>query len=159
MSVQDLKARAGDVPGIQNLTMQIVSGRMTLAWGNGYAASVDVTASDAECEAAVRNAAKLPPVILIPDKPAPAPTGQPAAQGTTMSGTPADTMNALDGIMRDHVRLMSDIHETQKRLLESSLARQRDTVAQGIGSVAARIDQQTDDFNAMMARWTNGAPV
>lgn len=151
MSVHDLKIRCADVAGIQSLSMRLNAGRIELTWGDDYSASADASASDAEIESSIRNAMRLPPVALIPDKPT-------AQEGNAVSSTPADTMNALDVIMRDHVRLMGDIHETQKRLLESSLARQRDTVAQGIGSIASRIDQQTDDFNAMMARWTNGAP-
>jgi hypothetical protein len=155
VSIADLRVRVADVPGTQNLSMSLEGGKIMLRWAVAHAAAVDAAASDAECEAAIRNAAKLPPVLLIPDKPAPSPGAVPTAPEGKPVSTPADTMADLDGIMRDHVRQMSEIHETQKRILISTLARQRESVATGIGSIASRIDQQTDDFNSLMARWGN----
>jgi hypothetical protein len=64
-------------------------------------------------------------------------------------------MGALDRVMSDHVRMMGDIHAAQLKILEASLARQRDTVARGVGSFVEKIDGQTDDFEAMMSRYTN----
>jgi hypothetical protein len=154
VSVADLKSRLADVPGIQTLTMAIEAGRIMLRWGD-HSAAVDVTASDAEIEAAIRNASKLPPVSLIPDKPAPV-LAQPS--GKPMSVNPADTMNALDAVMTDHVRMMGDIHAAQLEILKATLARQRDSIAKGVGSMAQQIDSQTDAFEAMMSRYTNGAP-
>ena len=70
MSIADLKMRLADVPGIETLAMALEAGRIALRWGTSYSASVDAAASDADIEAAIREAIKLPPVSLIPDKPA-----------------------------------------------------------------------------------------
>ena len=155
MSVADLKNRLADVPGIHSLSMSLDRGVIALRWGDRHEAVVGAAASDSEIETAVRNASKLPPMSPILDKPAPAaaPTAQ---EGKPMSANPADTMGALDRVMSDHVKQMADIHAAQLRILEASLARQRDTVARGVGSFAEKIDGQTDDFAAMMSRYTNG---
>jgi hypothetical protein len=58
MSIHDLKIRMADVAGIETLTMGLEAGRILLRW-SGYVAAVDASASDAEIEAAVRNAIKL----------------------------------------------------------------------------------------------------
>jgi hypothetical protein len=72
-----------DVAGIETLTMGLEAGRIVLRW-DGYSAAVDASASDAECKAAVRNAPKLPPVSLIPDKPAATPAAAPSNGVSTM---------------------------------------------------------------------------
>lgn len=154
LSVADLKLRLADVPGVETLSMALEAGKIVLRWG-AYSAAVDAAASDAEIEAAVRNAVKLPPVDLIPDPPAPAAVPAEPSGSSSMSVNPADTMSALDRVMSDHVRQMADIHAAQIKILEASLARQRDTVANGVGAMAQKIDSQTDDFAAMMARYTN----
>lgn len=155
MSIQDLRARVTDVPGTESLSMALEGGRIILRWRGGYEASADAAASNAELERAVRNAAALPPSTLIPEKEtAPVTTASPP--GRPSGANPADTVSALDRVMQDHVRMMSDIHAAQLKILESTLARQRDSVATGVGTMAAQIDRQTDDFCAMMARWTNG---
>jgi len=69
MSVVELKARVADVPNTITSPWGSKGGRIVLQWGDGFAASVDAAASDADCEAAIRNAAKLPPVMAIPEKP------------------------------------------------------------------------------------------
>jgi len=152
LSVSDLKLRLADVSGIETLTMGLEAGKIVLRW-SGYSAAVDAAAADADIEAAVRRAIKLPPVDLIPDRPAPAPAQ--TSGGSTVSVNPADTMSALDRVMSDHVRQMGEIHAAQIKILEASLARQRDTVANGVGAMAQKIESQTDDFAAMMARYTN----
>lgn len=74
MSIEHLKSRLRDVPGIQNLTMQSLVGRNIYGW-SGLIAAVDPNASDAEIETAIRNAAAmtestpLPAVNLTERKP------------------------------------------------------------------------------------------
>lgn len=89
MSIADLKMRLADVPGIENLSMALEAGRITVRWGAGYSASVDTAASDGEIESAVRNAIKLAPVSLIPDKPAAIPAPGPSTGVSSMSSNPA----------------------------------------------------------------------
>lgn len=88
VSVADLKGRLSDVPGIENLTMQILLGRQVFGF-NGLIAAVDPMATDQEIETAIRDAnatlypspghstTPLPIVNLTEPKPmsAPSPTG------------------------------------------------------------------------------------
>lgn len=159
MSIADLKSRLADVPGIENLNMSLEAGRIFLRWGSGYTAAVDAAASDHDIEVAVRDAIKLPPLSAIPEKQAgvTVPSASPAqpSQGAPMSSTPSDAMNRLDAVLSDHVRQMEELQKVQLQILTASLTRQRETVAQGIGNVAARVDGQTDDFEAVMRRYSN----
>jgi hypothetical protein len=131
MSITDLKVRLADVPGIETLSMALEAGRITLRWGTSFSASVDAAASDADIEAAIRNAIKLPAV-------------DPASAGASVKA-----------LMEDHVRMMGDIHQAQLRILESSLARQRETVAGAVGKIAEKIDGRTEDFLAIMGQFAN----
>lgn len=154
MSVHDIRSRCADVPGIQNLSQAIEAGRISFRWGDGFAAAVDVTASDAECEASIRNAAKLPPVTLIPDKPAPTTL----AIGQPMTN-PADAMKAFDAAMTKHASMMEDLAAQQVAAFEAKLSRQRNSVTNGFAAMGTRIDEQTSAFESMMARFTNGGPA
>lgn len=69
--------------------------------------------------------------------------------------TPADSGLNVKQMMDEHTRMMGEIHKAQIELLRASLARQRDTVAQAVGSVAQKIDGQTDDFLALMGQFSN----
>lgn len=69
--------------------------------------------------------------------------------------SPADAGLNVKQLMEEHTRMMGEIHRAQIELLRASLARQRDTVVQAVGSVAQKIDGQTDDFLAMMGQFTN----
>lgn len=159
MSVHDIKARCSDVAGIQSLNMRVESGKLSFTWGEGFAAAVDVTASDAECETAIRNAAKLPPITLIFDKPAPAPAPGPVASPAAAVINPADAMAALDRSMAGHVQMMQDLIGSQVRMIEAKQARQRETIGKHLSAFGDRLDAQTDAFDAMMSRYTNGGPV
>jgi len=129
MSIHDLKIRMADVAGIEALTMGLEAGRILLRW-DGYSATVDAAASDAEIEAAVRNATKLPRVSLIPDEPTAILAAVPSNGVSTMSTNPASAGASVKQLMEDHTRMMGEIHQAQLRILETSLARQRETVAQ-----------------------------
>src|SRR4051794_14502521 len=68
MSVHDLKSRLADVAGIEALTVTLIGGRQVLRWGAGMVTAVDPLATDQEIDDAIRNAARLPSVALIPQK-------------------------------------------------------------------------------------------
>jgi len=67
---------------------------------------------------------------------------------------PASAGASVKALLEDHIRMMGDIHQAQLRL-ESSLARQRETVAGAVGKVAEKIDWQTEDFLAIMGQFAN----
>jgi len=154
MSIADLKLRLADVPGIENLSMALEARRIRLRWGTGYSASIDAAASDADIEAAIRNAITLPSVSLVPDKPAAMAAPTPNGVSSTTSN-PASAGASVKALMEDHVRMMGDIHQARLRILESSLSRQRETVAGAVGKVAEKIDGQTEDFLAIMGQFAN----
>src|ERR1017187_9130463 len=60
MSINDLKDRLHDVPGIENLTLQVLMGRQVFGW-NGLIAGVDLNATDEEIENAIRFHGTLAP--------------------------------------------------------------------------------------------------
>ncbi|WP_426526852.1 hypothetical protein [Bradyrhizobium sp. McL0615] len=154
MSIHDLKTRMADVGGIETLTMGLEAGRIVLRW-DGYSAAVDASASDAECEAAVRNAIKLPPVSLIPDKPAAIPVAAKANGAATMSTNPASAGASVKQMMEEHTRMMGEIQQAQLRILEGTLARQRETVAGAVGKIAQQIEGQTDEFLSALGQFSN----
>ena len=154
MSIHDLKSRMSDVAGIETLTMGLEAGRIVLRW-NGYSAAVDASASDFECEAAVRNAIKLPPVSLIPDKPAAVAASAPSTGVFKMSTNPASTGASVKQIMEQHTNMTGEIQAAQLRILESTLARQRETVAGAVGKIAQQIDGQTDEFLSALGQLSN----
>ena len=160
MSIHDLKQRLTDVPGVESLTMGLEAGRIMLRWGAGYSAAVDASASDYEIEVGVRNAVKLPPVAAIPDK-QPIPNAAPVAAAPALVSAastvtnPASAGMSVKTLMEDHGRMMGEIQAAQVRILEATLARQRETVATAVGKVAEKIDSQTDDFLAIMGQFAN----
>jgi hypothetical protein len=154
MSIYDLKSRMSDVAGIETLTMGLEAGRIVLRWA-GYSAAVDASASDAECEAAVRNAIKLPPVSLIPEKPAAVAAAVQSTGVAKMSTNPASAGASVKQMMEDHTRMMGEIQQAQLRILDATLARQRDTVAGAVGKIAQQIDGQTDEFLSALGQYSN----
>lgn len=67
MSVNDLKSRMSDIPGIDGLTMQLANGQQVFTIGD-VMASTGAFASDDEIETAIRNAVRLPSVPLIAEE-------------------------------------------------------------------------------------------
>jgi hypothetical protein len=153
MSIHDLKMRMADA-GIEALTMGLEAGRILLRW-NGYSAAVDASASDAEIEAAVRNAIKLPPVSLIPEKPPAIPAAAPSNGVSTMSTNPASAGASVKQMMEEHTRMTGEIQQAQLRILEGTLARQRETVAGAVGKIAQQIEGQTDEFLSALGQFSN----
>jgi hypothetical protein len=97
-------------------------------------------------------------VSLVPDKP---PAMAAPAPSRALSINPAATGASVKALMKDHVRVMGDIQATQIEILRSTLAQQRNSVTNAVGSVAAKIAAQTDEFNAIMGQFTNelGKPI
>lgn len=132
--------------------MRFEQGRIFLTWGTGYAAAVDAGATDGDIEAAIRNAIKLPPVSLIPDA-QPAPISQP--KGTTMSVSSATAAGmSIKQMMEDHQKQLADLMEGHKAKMAAGFAKQMQAV-QAVGSLAAKADQDGDDFLAMVGQFTN----
>jgi hypothetical protein len=76
MSINDLKSRMADIPGIDHLTMQIVMGRQCFGL-NGKLIGVPMTADDGEVEgtirAAVASTLTAAEIVKVPDE-APSPS-------------------------------------------------------------------------------------
>lgn len=72
---------------------------------------------------------------------------------------PAASGLSVKQMMEDHVKQMGEIHQAQIELLKSSLARQRDTVATAVTTVAQKIDGQTDEFLSIMGQFANDLGV
>jgi hypothetical protein len=158
MSIADLKSRLADVHGIETLSMRLSGGRIMLAWGGGYYTSADAAASDAEIETAIRNAIKLPPMFLIPDKQSSSAI-QPANPAVPpMSSNPASVGLSVKAMMDEHSKALAEIQAAQLEILRSNLANQRESVTNAVASVADAIARQTDEFNAILGQITNGAP-
>ncbi len=153
MSIADLKARMADVPGIETLTMGFEAGRIVLRWG-AYAASVDAAASDQDIETAVRDAIKLPPVTMIPDKPA---LGAAAVQTTVkpMSVTGASAAGqSLRELMEDNRRQLADLTAAHMDTMRAGFAKQLQGV-QALGRLADKVHSEGDDFLALIGQYTN----
>ena len=58
-------------------------------------------------------------------------------------------------MMEDHTRMMGEIQQAQLRILDATLARQRDTVAGAVGKIAQQIDGQTDEFLSALGQYSN----
>ena len=72
-----------------------------------------------------------------------------------MSHNPATTGASVKQVMEDHVRMMGEIQAAQLRILEATLARQRETVAGAVGKIAEKVDGQTDDFLSVLGQFAN----
>jgi hypothetical protein len=89
------------------------------------------SSSPRSIEAAIRNAIKLPAVSLIPYKTAAIASPSSSNGVSSMSSNPASAGLSVKAMMEDHVRMRGEIQAAQVRILEATLARQRETVAGG----------------------------
>lgn len=78
----------------------------------------------------------------------------PPAQGKPAMKPAAAGLNVKE-MMDEHMRLMGEIHQSQIALLQTSMARQRDTVTRAVTAVASQLDSQTDEFLSVMGQFTN----
>ena len=51
--------------------------------------------------------------------------------------------------------MVGEIQQAQLRILEGTLARQRDTVADAVDKIAQQIDGQTDEFLSALGQFSN----
>ena len=51
--------------------------------------------------------------------------------------------------------MMGEIQQAQLRILDATLARQRDSVAGAVGKIAQQIDGQTDEFLSALGQFSN----
>lgn len=98
MSIEDLKARLRDVPGIEGLTMQSLVGRQVFGF-DGKIAAVDPNASDQEIEDAIRSAAALDqpnaPIVQNPTPLPPVNLTETAPMTSPAPGTFASSIRAM----------------------------------------------------------------
>ncbi|WP_092029874.1 hypothetical protein [Bradyrhizobium sp. OK095] len=148
--------RLADIPGIETLTMSIEGGKIMLRWGAGYLAAVSATASDGEIETAIRAMSKLPPLNLIPDRPAPAPV--PAAQPSgvsPMSVTGAAAAGqSLREMMEEHRKTLADLTGAHMDKMREGFAKQLQGV-NALGKLADKVHAEGDEFLALIGQYTN----
>lgn len=158
MSIEDLKQRLANVPGIEKLTMRLEAGKQVFSVGGGFVA-VDPLATDPEIEAAIRSVpapAAAPNITPLPAVTMTDPAPTPAKVATAMPTSPADAHMTVKDMMQAHMDTMRNIQEAQFALLQATLDRQVKAVSASVGTVADKIDGQTDDFLAMMGQFSNG---
>lgn len=80
---------------------------------------------------------------------------QPAAPGKPVMTSPSVAGLNVKQMMEEHTHMMGEIHKAQLALLQSSLARQRDTLSTAVTTVAQKIDGQTDEFLSIMGQFAN----
>jgi hypothetical protein len=68
---------------------------------------------------------------------------------------PASAGLTVKAMLENHATTMAEIQQAQLRILESTLARQRETVANAVGAVAMKLDAQTDEFLAAIGQFAN----
>jgi hypothetical protein len=151
MSVNDLRARMSDIPGIDGLTMQLLGGRQCFSWGNGMLIAVDPMATDQEIETAIRSASRLPSVALIPDKQETAPMTAPAP-GSFAASIRAMMDEARADLAEERTAGLAKVKEAVGKLGEAkaavtkvsaSMAR---TIEDEAASVLAELGQISNDL-------------
>lgn len=141
MSINDVRARMSDIPGIDGLTMQLLGGRQCFSWGNGMLVAVDPMATDQEVETAIRNASRLPSVSMIPDKP----------KEAAMSITGASHVSlSLKDMMEQRKQAMADGHAK----LQGAFAKM-DQATAALNSVGDKVAAEADDLLASVGQFTN----
>ena len=72
-----------------------------------------------------------------------------------MSTNPASAGASVKQMMEEHTRMTGEIQQAQLRILEGTLARQRETVAGAVGKIAQQIEGQTDEFLSALGQFSN----
>src|SRR4051794_30847445 len=105
-----------------------------------------------------------PPCRPIPPGPAPAaskwwerppPGAAPSRGSSTWPTKPASAGASVKQMMEEHTRMTGEIQQAQLRILEGTLARQRETVAGAVGKIAQQIEGQTDEFLSALGQFSN----
>lgn len=131
-----------DVPGIDDLTMQMVAGRQVFSI-NGASASVGSFASDSEIETAIRSISRLPPVNITEETKPMSITGfQP---GALKAAIEAAQKAATDR----RAQSMAKLAEAGAKTV---------AVADAIDAVSAKMAKEADAALQELAQFTNGGP-
>lgn len=164
-TVHDLKARMPDVPGIENLTMTAIGGRLVFGF-DGLIAAVDPGATDQEIETAIRNSAELAkfgrspevkqtasvlPVVSI--NPEPARKAEPMS--TPKPGSFAASIRAMmdearEGVAKAREDGLAKVGEAVGKLNEAKAA-----TAHVAGKMAATIEGEAADVMAELGQISN----
>lgn len=151
MSIADLKLRLADVPGIETLTLQLMGGRSCYGFA-GKIAAVDPLASDEEIEDAIRNAARLPSVAMIPDKPKEAPMTKPAA-GSFAASLRALMDEARSGVAQARADGLAKVSDAVAKLGQA-----KEAVTHVTGSMAKTIEDEAAAVLAELGQISNMGP-
>ena len=137
LSVQDLKEKLRDIPGIENLSMFYRAGRQMFAL-NGYVAETDPNATVAEIESAIRTALLLPKLELMKQMP------------ITDAGKLASDIKSRIQAAKDRIASVSSN-------TEAALAKLNDAANTG-DQIAKQIDAEASDLLAQIGQFSNGSP-
>jgi hypothetical protein len=140
MSINDLRARMADVPGIDGLTMQLAGGRQVFTI-LGHVVSTGAFASDEEIEQAIRSAVRLPIVPLIAEETKDAPM--------SITGA-AHVSTSLKDMLSQRKQAMADGHAK----LQSAFAKM-DQATAALNSVGDKVAAEADDLLASVGQFTN----
>lgn len=147
MSINDLKDRLRDIPGIEGLTMTLIAGRQQFCF-NGMIAATDPLATDQEIEDAIRSAAQLaafgrpsqstplPTVNLTEPKPMTAPS-----PGSFAASIRAMMDEARAGVAQARTDGLAKVGEAVGKLNDAKVATTKvaGTMAQTIEDEAASV--------------------
>lgn len=72
-----------------------------------------------------------------------------------MSTNPASAGASVKQMMGEHTRMKDEIQQAQLRILEGTLARQRETIAAAVGKIAQQIEgRRTNSFRPLVSSRT-----
>jgi hypothetical protein len=139
MSIDTLKSRLRDLPGIETLTMRLEAGQQIFTL-NGVVAAVDPLATDSEIERAIHTAARLPPVNLTENRP--------------MSITGA---NYLAGSIKQKIQAAKDRIANVHAATDAALTKMNAAADTG-DQIAKAIDDEATGLLAELGQFSNGGP-
>lgn len=177
MSIENLRSRLRDVQGIEQLTVQFISGRQNYGLA-GKLISLDAGASDADVESAIRAAVSSNAVAQLPAGTPVSPTGATApaspattgadvlassisvpvistAKASTMTTTPGSHALTIKDALENHAKKLDQILQASMATLQATLDDQVDTVQGGTAAVITKVKSHTDDFKAILGQFTN----
>lgn len=149
MSINELRARMQDIPGIEGLTMQLAGGRQVFTIG-GMVTSTTAFASDDEIETAIRNALRLPSVPLIAEKPE---SASMTAPGSFAASIRAMMDEARAGVAQARADGLAKVTEAVGKLTEAKAA-----TAQVAASMAKTIEDEAASALAELGQISNMPP-
>lgn len=153
MSIEQLKMRLRDIPGIENLSMTLIGGRRSFGF-NGLIAAVDPNASDDQIEHAIRNTAMLRTNVT------PIPTvnlTEPKTMTTPASGSFAASLKAMmdtarAGIEQARTDGQAKVKEAISKLDDAKIATTKvagniaETIENEAASVMSELGQISNDL-------------